>query len=623
MATISSISNTSLATITPSGTQEVTAGSTVKLYIETDNLSSIFVEDNNVDVTDQLVRTVKPNSGSSETVLGTYTLVSGSFNSYGSPAEWFQGLVGKGVDSTQTTSNYYSNGSGTITVFTYNLTFSDIPSNATITRLYCQVNGHAESTTNANEYMCVQLILGDTATTISDEINYKSIGTSNSTQTLEATTLPTVAQLSNLKLKCRLGYYGGAINGATCYVEYTIPGPDVYWYEYTISNVSTNHTVIVQEPYIPPEEDTAKTYYNLTISKINAATEPGTGTTRIESGTNQTITITPTDPLLTLALDNGTDITSQLVPHSMGTVTSAFTGTVDGASYGFVWSASTGYYISTNNGVDNSAAVCRVTLNLPVRCLLTIEYVNYAENNYDYGIFGNVDTSLDTTYSEDSSYYKSCKGESDQNAKTLTYEITFGQHFIDIKFRKDGSVNNGNDALYFKIVSIQELEPNNYYTYDLSNISEDHSLVFIFGDVTYYFVTSQLNGEGKTFPSGQMVQLPGDSYKLTIIPDNTGATVTATDNGTDITSSLERKEIETVKEGVTSITINYIYRLNNIQATHNISVSISSGQVLSVKISGNWVEARVVKKKISGVWETITDYENLFDSGKIYIPKQG
>lgn len=383
--------------------------------------------------------------------------------------------------------------------------------------------------------------------------------------------------------------------------------------------MSTNHTVIVQEPYIPPEEDTAKTYYNLTISTINSTTEPGTGTTRVESGTGQTITITPTDPLLTLALDNGNDITSQLTLHSMGTVSSGFTGTVAGASYGFSWSASTGYYVSTNKGQDSSAAVCRVTLNLPVRCLVTIEYVNYAESNYDYGIFGNVDTSLGTSYSDDSSYYKSCKGESDQNAKTLTYEIASGEHFIDIKFRKDTSMDEGNDALYFKIVSIQELEPNNYYTYDLSNISEDHSLVFIFGNVTYYFITSQLNGSGKIFPSGQLVQLPGDSYKLTIVPDNSGATVTAADNGTDITGSLERKEIEVVKDGVVSVTVNYIYRLNDIQATHNISVSISLGQGLSMKIGGNWVQARVVKKKIGGVWETVDDYENLFESGEIYF----
>lgn len=618
MATISSISNTSLATITPSGTQEVTAGSTVKLYIETDNLSSIFVEDNNVDVTDQLVRTVKPNTGSSETVLGTYTLVSGSFNSNG--GTYFQGIVGNGVNASQTSSNYYSDSSGNITHFTYNFTFSSIPSNATITRLYCEVNGHAESTTSTSEYMCVQLVLTDSGTPLSSEINFKSIGTSNSTQTLEATTLPTVAQLANLKLYCRLGWYGGAINGATCYIEYEIPGDTQYWYEYTVSNILADHVIIVQEPYIPPEEDTAKTYYNLTISKINAITEPGTGTTRVESGDSQTVIIYPEDPLLTLALDNGVDITSQLVLHG-NPITSAITNQT--TTYGFALNGDD-FYESNNKAVASSAAVARFTFNSPVRFLVTFEYINYAESNYDFGIFGNIDSALSTGTSEDSDVKLSLKGQQSPDIMTLTYsEISAGEHFIDVKYKKDGSVDSNNDSLQVRIKEITALEPNNYYDYPITSMTEDHSLVFIFGDVTYYFVTSQLNGEGKTFPSGQMVQLPGDSYKLTIIPDNTGATVTATDNGTDITNSLERKEIETVKEGVTSTTVNYIYRLNDIQATHNISVSISSGQVLSMKINGNWVEVRVVKKKIGGVWETITDYENLFDSNKIYIPKQG
>jgi len=61
---------------------------------------------------------------------------------------------------------------------------------------------------------------------------------------------------------------------------------------------------------IPPEEDPQKTYYNLTISSINATTNPSRGTTRIEAGTNQTITIYPSDPLMTLITDNGVDVSS-------------------------------------------------------------------------------------------------------------------------------------------------------------------------------------------------------------------------------------------------------------------------------------------------------------------------
>ena len=47
-------------------------------------------------------------------------------------------------------------------------------------------------------------------------------------------------------LECTLGYYGGAINGATCYVEYDIGGGTVdhYTYTYTVDGDATIAVVI-------------------------------------------------------------------------------------------------------------------------------------------------------------------------------------------------------------------------------------------------------------------------------------------------------------------------------------------------------------------------------------------
>lgn len=229
-------------TVEPSS-QEIFQGGSGEIRIDGATLTNVVVTDNNSDVTSSLVQHEIESGGSKSTVLGSYSLVSGGFN--GSGATYFSGIVGHGVDASTTTSNYYSSGSGTIAVFTYDLEFDDIPSNATITALTCQVNGHAESTSNSNEYMCAQLICGSTE--LSSELNFKSIGTSNSTQTLTATTLPTVSQLSNLKLQCRLGYYGGAINGATATITYTVPnsGNNYYW-TYTINNIAADHTVVVK-----------------------------------------------------------------------------------------------------------------------------------------------------------------------------------------------------------------------------------------------------------------------------------------------------------------------------------------------------------------------------------------
>ena len=222
--TIGATSNINEITVDPS-TQEKMGGESATVSIYAASLEDITVTDNDIDVTNQLEQHTVPTNASTDRVLGSYTLVSGGFNSSG--ASYFQGLVGKGIDNTKTTSNYYSSGSGTIAVFTYDMSFTDIPSDATITRVYCEINGHAESTSQSNEYMCAQLISG--STNLSEELNFKSIGTSNSTQTLECTTIPTISQLASMKLQCRLGYYGGAINGANCYVEYELPSSGAYY----------------------------------------------------------------------------------------------------------------------------------------------------------------------------------------------------------------------------------------------------------------------------------------------------------------------------------------------------------------------------------------------------------
>ena len=219
-------------TIDPSGTQTMYDGDDYNLVIEPTN------ESDEVSATlNGTTITLTKHTGGTYTesnVLGNYTLVSGSFN--GSGATYFSGIVGNGHDASTTTSNYYSGGSGTIAVFTYDVPFEGIPDNATIKSLYMLVNGHAESTSQSSEYMCAQLISGNTE--LSDELNFKSVGTSNSTQTVTANVTPTIAQLENLQVQCRLGYYGGAINGATVYLEYEISGV-YYTYSTTINGDMT------------------------------------------------------------------------------------------------------------------------------------------------------------------------------------------------------------------------------------------------------------------------------------------------------------------------------------------------------------------------------------------------
>lgn len=226
-------------TIVPSGAYSTYKNTEYTLTITPTNSSDTVTATNNgVDVTNQLV--AHGSGGEVTSVLGTFTLSSGGFN--GSGQSYFEGIVGHGVNATQTTSNYYSSSSSTQAIFTYNMAV-DIPLEATVTRVWCEVNGHAESTSQSSEYMCVQLYAGVNA--ITEEINFKNVSTSNTTITLEATTMPSALEATRLSLHCKLGYYGGAINGATCHVEYeTGTGVDHYTYTFITTGDATIAVVI-------------------------------------------------------------------------------------------------------------------------------------------------------------------------------------------------------------------------------------------------------------------------------------------------------------------------------------------------------------------------------------------
>ena len=623
--TITASSSESAVTVDPA-TQDIMESGSGEVAFYTNDITQYEVTDNSIDISSSLVRHDMPTGGTASAVLGTYNLVSGSFNS--SASTYFPSIVGNGVDASQTTTNYYSGGSGVIAVFTYDFDFSDIPSNATITRVYCEVNGHAESTSNSSEYMCAQLITGSTE--LSEEINWKSIGTSNSTQTLEATTIPTRAQLDDIKLQCRLGYYGGAINGATCYVVYTVPSSDPYYWTYTINNIDDDHViqVAVSGPYIPDPEDPTKTYYSLTISSINATTDPTSGTTRLEAGTNQVVTITPSDPLLTLALDNGVDITDQLV-GGVPTNTYTIDTQVTGASYGFNLNSSSGYYVSTNDGVSKSASVARLNMNFESNCLVTIQYINYAEEDYDYGMFGKLDTKVATdgltagsrgsSPSDSTSNYQLAKCSNSTSAQTISYEVPLGEHFIDIKYGKDDASDSGNDNLQWKVLSVEPTSAGGEYTYTLSNINQKHSLIFVFGNVSFYYINSSANSSCRIFPDGQSVILEGDNYKIQIVPNDVSSTVTLTDNNVDKTSLLER-EAGYDKQG--NPAVSYSYLLTNIQATHTLI--IQAGEVVTTlyfKSNNTWRTVNTAYKKINGVWVQQVDIASLFNSSTNYRKK--
>ena len=625
------------ATVSPA-TQEVMGGESATVAIYPDDINNIVVEDNGVDVTGNLQYVIPP-------VPQPISAVPASFDSTNTSVTGSNTNNGCAAETTTTTATFTATSTaGSTTSIYYNFAPITLPENATITSITCRYraswpggsgtnNTGTQYFSSRKSYLCYGTTKKGNGMTISNTTSSQS-----TIDNLTDTGTWSKNELSNIKLLLEGIHQTGNTQqvtvtfwGATLNVTYTVP-QDPY-YTYTLSNISADHSILISESIVvPPEEDPTKTYYSVTISSINATTDPGRGTTRIESGSGMTVTITPSDPQITLVTDNGVDITNQLVAHGTQSPSSAVTNIT--TTYGFTYNSSTGYYVSNNNGVSNSAAVARVTLNLPVRALVTFQYINYAEATYDFGVFSKVDTALSTAAWTSSSnagdtttdagleqIRLNTSSYNTANAQTLTYEISAGEHFIDVKYAKDQASDEHNDSLQFKITNIELLEPTvGYYTYDLSNISADHSLVFIFGNVTYYFVTSSTDSNAKLYPDGQMVELPGETYRLTIVPENSGDTITVRDNNVDVTSSLERKEIVVEKGGQQVTVVNYIYHINNVQTGHTVDVySASVGDVPYMKVNGSWVQLRAIWKKENGTWVEQEPSIDIFDDGTIYV----
>ena len=627
---INTSSKTSITTIEPS-LQGTLQGETGVVEIETDYVGDIVVKDNGIDITNQLVPKTKTTSRiTTESYPISYTTGGSSFDS--ASAKYIGNCIGHSAEnpsaSTGNIGTFSSNSSGYVD---YSFNFSSIPPNAIIENVEVRVYGHKESNTISDEYNIAKfdLYVGSILRSVRHEVFSSTV---DKVITFDKPGAWTRELLQKAKLRFTVRTYGGYIGGITWVVNYVLP---VDYYEYTINSISADHEIIVERKAIVlPEEDSGKTYYPIAISSINATTNPGEGVVRVESGTSQTITITPNNLQLTLALDNGVDISSQLVKHS--TPASYTVKKSPGAKYGFTLNSSTKYYVCDNIGIDNSAAIARVTFKLPVKSLIAFEFINYAEETFDFGVFSKVDTALSNQYWQstatggdtttdagleqirlNTSYYNS------PTPQTIVYEIESGEHFIDIKFSKDAGTSGGTDSLRFKIASIELFEPDYYYTYDLNNINQSHSLNFAFGNVNYYFVTPNISGDAKLYPDGQTVALPGDAYQLNIVPKNTTDKVSVTDNGTDVTGNLVREELQVEKEGNAITMVKYVYYLTNIQASHTLAVLSSPGQTLSVKSGGTWVSATKVFRRDATGWNEVSDYESLFDPGKIYIPKQG
>lgn len=237
------ISNSTSATVTASET-EVDDGSDVEIYADT--VSGITVKDNGVDVTSQFAQlsggTISAVPG--EDVTEGFSASGAAFyqSSSTSSDAWLRYAIGHSAESpysTSNTSNTYVKPEGDTGWINYHFDFSEVPTTATITSMSVKVYGARENATIDTSHVArFQCYSGSTAKGTRQDFT----STSNGLVTVTDPGTWTAAELHDAQLRFEVGYYGGRMLGITWAVTYQVSG-----YVYTITNVSTDHTIVVTE----------------------------------------------------------------------------------------------------------------------------------------------------------------------------------------------------------------------------------------------------------------------------------------------------------------------------------------------------------------------------------------
>lgn len=357
-------------------------------------------------------------------------------------------------------SNTRNSTSNTYYCYLRGFNFDDIPSDAEVTGFTIKIKAKESYMSTSSSY---RMSLYNNTTSIGNTTVTSSLSTSVQTFTFP---IP-----STLTWKTLTGY--GANFGIRIPLRRSSTSSTSYVYVYG-AEIEVTYTIPV--------------YYDVTINNSTSATVTATDTNPLE-GTDIEIRSSTISGIV--VKDNGVDVTSQFTYRSETSESYAVTNV---GTYGFTLNSSTGYYVSNNKGVDKSAAVCRVDFHVPVAATITFTYINYAEQGYDFGVFGNIDVSLNTNYYaagssgatiSDSSYKRACNTSSynSSSQQTLTYDMTAGDHSIWVKFSKDDGSASNNDTLQFKVaITLTEpFTPGAYYGYDITNITADHVIVVTSG----------------------------------------------------------------------------------------------------------------------------------------------
>ncbi len=356
-------------------------------------------------------------------------------------------------DSTSYCQVSWKTGSSAETYVYLKFDLSKIPNDATIKTVTAKAKGYV-NTTNSSRVTTRQMQLA-TGTTLKGSA--LTLSNSTSEQTFSNVGTWTVTELHDARIR--------------------------YYVKRGTSNTSSTYQMRMYGATITVTYEWQETTYTITVNNSSSATVTA-NPDEVISGETSTI---KSDTINGITVkDNGVDVTSQFVQRTDPAESYEVTNV---GTYGFTLN-SNNYYQSNNKGVDKSAAVCRVDFVVPVEATITFTFINYAEESYDFGVFGNIDVALNNNYYaagssgatiSDSSYKLACNTSTynTSSAKTLTYTMSAGEHYIYVKYSKDDASASNNDTLQFKVaITLNEpYSPTPYYAYDITNVVADHIIV--------------------------------------------------------------------------------------------------------------------------------------------------
>ena len=338
----------------------------------------------------------------------------------------------------------WKTGSGAETYVYLKFNFSDIPSGATIKTVTAKAKGYV-NTTSSSRVTSRQMQLA-TGTTLKGSA--LTISNSTSEQTFSSVGSWTRAELLDAGVR--------------------------FYIQRGTSNTSSNYQLRMYGAVMTVTYEYQETTYTITVSNSTSATVTASPA-EVLQGEASTI---KADTISGLTIkDNGTDVTSQFTQRT-DTAESYSISNIT-TSYGFALN-NNGYYESNNKGRSSTAAVCRVDIYVPVAATITFSVINYAESTYDYGLLSNIDTTLNSNASADSSgVYWSGQNHNSSSVQTITYTMSAGNHYITVKYFKDNYTDSNNDSLQFKVaITLNEpFTPGTYYGYDITNIMTDHIIL--------------------------------------------------------------------------------------------------------------------------------------------------